>query len=83
MLASAEGDWSKAEELLKLELQQDEENWINTNNLAVALLNQGKLKEGIRVLEHALKTAPGRVVTVEPFLFNLCEHYCVIICIRL
>lgn len=74
MLAAAEGDWAKAEELLKAQLKDDEEDWTSTNNLAVALLSQGKLKEGINVLENALKVAPGRVVTAEPFLFNLCRH---------
>ena len=42
------------------------------NNLAVALLGQGKLKEGIEVLEAALETSPSTLAMAEPFLFNLC-----------
>ena len=42
------------------------------NNLAVALLGQGKLKEGIDVLEAALETSPSTLAMAEPFLFNLC-----------
>jgi hypothetical protein len=42
------------------------------NNLAVALLGQGKLKEGIEVLEAALEASPSTLAMTEPFLFNLC-----------
>lgn len=42
------------------------------NNLAVALLGQGKLKEGIQVLETALESSPSTLAMAEPFLFNLC-----------
>lgn len=45
------------------------------NNLAVALLNQGKLQEAIGVLESALKGSPSSVVVAEPFLFNLCVWF--------
>lgn len=42
------------------------------NNLAVALLGQGKLKEGIQVLETAFESSPSTLAMAEPFLFNLC-----------
>jgi hypothetical protein len=45
------------------------------NNLAVALLGQGKLKEGIEVLEAALETSPSTLAMAEPFLFNLCACF--------
>jgi tetratricopeptide (TPR) repeat protein len=37
------------------------------NNLAVALLGQGKLKEGIEVLEAALETSPSTLAMAEAF----------------
>jgi tetratricopeptide (TPR) repeat protein len=45
------------------------------NNLAVALLGQGKLKEGIEVLEAALETSPSTLAMAEPFVFNLCACF--------
>ncbi|KAH9975978.1 hypothetical protein BGW80DRAFT_1484321 [Lactifluus volemus] len=45
------------------------------NNLAVALLGQGKLKEGIEVLETALEASPSTLAMAEPFLFNLSTLY--------
>jgi hypothetical protein len=53
-------------------------NWASTqavNDLAVALLCQGKLKEGIEVLEAALETSPSTLAMAEPFLFNLCTCF--------
>ena len=45
LFASAEGDWARAEAELRGMLAADPENFVAVNNLAVALLNQGKLKE--------------------------------------
>ena len=45
LFASAEGDWARAETELRRVLAADGENFVAVNNLAVALLNQGKLKE--------------------------------------
>ena len=45
LLAAAEGDWARAEAELRGILAADQENFVAVNNLAVALLNQGKLKE--------------------------------------
>jgi hypothetical protein len=45
------------------------------NNLAVALLGQGKLKEGIQVLEAAMEASPSTLAMAEPFLFNLCACF--------
>ena len=45
LFASAEGDWARAETELRRVLAVDGENFVAVNNLAVALLNQGKLKE--------------------------------------
>ena len=45
LFASAEGDWPRAEKELRRVLEADNDNFAAVNNLAVALLNQGKLKE--------------------------------------
>jgi len=75
LLASAQGDWPRASELFKNLLAVDSENYIAINNLSVALLSRGKVKEGIDILEMALKTSPSTVVVAEPFLFNLSTLY--------
>jgi len=75
LLAGAEGDWPRASELFKGLLVADSGNYIAINNLSVALLSQGKLIEGIEILESALKTSPSTVVVAEPFLFNLSTLY--------
>ncbi|TFK39810.1 hypothetical protein BDQ12DRAFT_681260 [Crucibulum laeve] len=75
IMASAQGDWTTASETLKAILEKDAENYAAVNNLSVALLSQGKLKEGIDVLEAALKASPSSVVVAEPFLFNLSTLY--------
>jgi hypothetical protein len=41
----------------------------------VALLGQGRLKEGIEVLEAALEASPSTLAMAEPFLFNLCAFF--------
>ncbi|RDX48174.1 hypothetical protein OH76DRAFT_1352964 [Lentinus brumalis] len=75
LFASAEGDWQRATTELQKILAADPENFVAVNNLAVALLNQGRLQEGIEVLETALRTSPSAIVTAEPFLFNLSTLY--------
>ncbi|KAF7308481.1 Tetratricopeptide repeat protein 15-like [Mycena chlorophos] len=77
LMAAAEGDWGQVVEILKGEaLQQDgPERFVAVNNLCVALLSQGKLREGIAVMEGALKESPESVVIAEPFLFNLSTLY--------
>ncbi|KZV68226.1 hypothetical protein PENSPDRAFT_653361 [Peniophora sp. CONT] len=83
LLACARGEWDKAEELLaSIVLQgsvdaegKEEENFAAVNDLAVALLAQGKIKTGIEVLERALKKSPGSLAMAEPFLFNLSTLY--------
>lgn len=75
LLACAVGDWEEASATLKAILERDAENYAAVNNLSVALLNQGNVKEGIEVLERALKASPSSVVVAEPFLFNLSTLY--------
>ncbi|KAF8074838.1 hypothetical protein FPV67DRAFT_600829 [Lyophyllum atratum] len=75
LLASAEGDWTRASSLLEAIIEKDANNFVAVNNLSVALLSQGKLKEGIDVLETALRASPASVVVAEPFLFNLSTLY--------
>ncbi|KAH9995547.1 hypothetical protein BJV77DRAFT_942843 [Russula vinacea] len=74
-LASARGDWEAADMLLRGLVEQDDADYAAVNNLAVALLGQGKLKEGIEVLEAALETSPSTLAMAEPFLFNLSTLY--------
>ncbi len=45
LFASAEGDWSRAEAELRRVLAADPEHFGAANNLAVTLLNQGRLRE--------------------------------------
>ncbi len=45
LFASAEGDWSRATVELQRIIAADPENFVAVNNLAVALLNQGRLQE--------------------------------------
>ncbi|KAJ7782029.1 hypothetical protein DFH07DRAFT_728648 [Mycena maculata] len=76
LLAAAEGDWEQASELLRAGvLEENPDNYTAVNNMCVALLSQGKLKEGIEVMEKALKASPQSVVIAEPFLFNLSTLY--------
>ncbi|KAK7025241.1 trafficking protein particle complex subunit 12 [Favolaschia claudopus] len=75
LLMAAEGDWEQASEVLRAGVLTDNpDNYVAVNNLCVALLSQGKLKEGIEVMESALKASPQNVVA-EPFLFNLSTLY--------
>ncbi|KAF9647421.1 hypothetical protein BDM02DRAFT_3098171 [Thelephora ganbajun] len=75
LMASAQGDWVRAEEVLRGVVATNPDDFVAVNNLGVALLNQGKLKEGIEVLEGALRKSPFEIVTTEPFLFNLSTLY--------
>ncbi|KAJ7281467.1 hypothetical protein C8J57DRAFT_1297707 [Mycena rebaudengoi] len=76
LLAAAEGEWEQASEILKSNLlAENPDNHVAVNNLCVALLSQGKLKEGIDVMELALNSSPQSVVIAEPFLFNLSTLY--------
>ncbi|KJA28064.1 hypothetical protein HYPSUDRAFT_62454 [Hypholoma sublateritium FD-334 SS-4] len=75
LLAAAEGDWTEARTRFRMVLEEDAANYVAVNNLSVALLSQGKLKEGIKVLEKALHDSPASVVVAEPFLFNLSTLY--------
>ncbi|GLB41938.1 putative regulation of kinetochore assembly [Lyophyllum shimeji] len=75
LLASAEGDWVRASSILEGIIAKDANNFVAVNNLSVALLSQGKLKEGIDALEAALRASPSSVVVAEPFLYNLSTLY--------
>ncbi|EKM76240.1 hypothetical protein AGABI1DRAFT_78999 [Agaricus bisporus var. burnettii JB137-S8] len=75
ILCATDGQWSMGVALLKKLVENDSENFVAINNLSVALLSQGQLKEAIDVLEKALKSSPATVVVAEPFLFNLSTLY--------
>ncbi|KAF5361976.1 hypothetical protein D9756_002342 [Leucocoprinus leucothites] len=75
ILSAAEGEWERSVQVLKNMIEEDADNFVAVNNLGVALLSQGKLKEAIEVLERALKSSPSTVVVAEPFLFNLSTLY--------
>lgn len=75
LLACAKGDWTRADELLRALVQAEPDNFVAINNLSVALLSQGKLKESIEVLEAGMHSSPSAVVVAEPYLFNLSTLY--------
>ncbi|KAJ7066551.1 hypothetical protein C8F01DRAFT_1248551 [Mycena amicta] len=76
LMAAAEGDWVQVTEILQGKpFEEGPEQFVAVNNLCVALLSQGKLKEGIAVMERALKDSPQSVVIAEPYLFNLSTLY--------
>ncbi|GJE91272.1 tetratricopeptide repeat protein [Phanerochaete sordida] len=75
LLACAEGRFDDAERAFVALLRGEGEAHVATNNLAVALLGQGRLKEGIYVLEQALRQSPATLCAAEPFLFNLSTLY--------
>ncbi|CCM01807.1 uncharacterized protein FIBRA_03874 [Fibroporia radiculosa] len=75
MLASADGDWNTAIDELKQLAVDDPENFVAVNNMSVALLSQGRIREGIRVLEEAIEASPSAVLAAEPLLFNLSTMY--------
>jgi len=75
LLATTEGDWVGAVDNFTAILEADSDNYVALNNLAVTLLNQGKVKEAIEVLESALEASPSTVVVADPFLFNLSTLY--------
>jgi len=82
LLLAAGGEWSRVADALKVVIDgpsslgsEDTERFVAVNNLAVALLSQGSLKEGIQLLEDALGSSPSTIATAEPFLFNLSTMY--------
>ncbi|KAI0061054.1 hypothetical protein BV25DRAFT_830314 [Artomyces pyxidatus] len=74
-VASARGEWEKAGGILKEMVDRDPENFAAVNNMGVALLGEGRLKEGIAVLEKAFQASPSTLAMAEPFLFNLSTLY--------
>ncbi|KAK2463528.1 hypothetical protein APHAL10511_004279 [Amanita phalloides] len=75
LFACADGQWERATVILGQLLEKDADNFVAANNNAVALLGQGRVREGIAILENALKASPSSVVVAEPFLFNLATLY--------
>ncbi|CAE6496621.1 unnamed protein product [Rhizoctonia solani] len=69
------GRWEEAEEMLRKAHEDEKENGVVINNLAVVLLACGKLDEAIALLESMLKVSPASFVAVEPFLYNLATLY--------
>jgi len=75
LLSAANGDWDSAIRALRSVLEEEPDNAIAINDLAVALLSTGQLQEGIELLEGAMKSSPATVLVTEPFLFNLATLY--------
>ncbi|OCB86453.1 hypothetical protein A7U60_g6575 [Sanghuangporus baumii] len=79
--AAALGDWVRAAESARSLLEADAEregeasDVVAANNYAVALLGQGRIKEGIQILEATLQASPSATTTTEPYLFNLSTMY--------
>ncbi|EJD07528.1 uncharacterized protein FOMMEDRAFT_137814 [Fomitiporia mediterranea MF3/22] len=77
---AALGEWGVAAEYARVlvEGESAEEGVIDVvaaNNYAVALLGQGRIKEGIQILESTLQTSPSATCSTEPYLFNLSTMY--------
>ncbi|KAL5513153.1 hypothetical protein ACEPAH_3551 [Sanghuangporus vaninii] len=78
---AALGNWAQAAESARrlLEVNAEREGGaidvVAANNYAVALLGQGRIKEGIQVLEATLQASPSATTTTEPYLFNLSTMY--------
>jgi hypothetical protein len=87
LLSAAEGEWETCQTLLdtlRADEGEDHTGWrpgvaalAAANNLAVALLAQGRLSEAIGVLEEERTASPAGVAGAEPILFNLCTWRCV------
>ncbi|KAI5995537.1 hypothetical protein EDD15DRAFT_2165028 [Pisolithus albus] len=75
LLCSASGDWQRAEAALRDVLEQDPRNYTAMNNLAVTSLAQGRVRDGIGLLEQAMRASPASVLSAEPFIFNLSTLY--------
>jgi len=75
LLSVARGDWQDALARLEQLIAKDPENAMIANNLAVAYLTVGRVREATDILEHTLKTDPGAVTAAEPLLFNLSTLY--------
>ncbi|KAB5589824.1 hypothetical protein CTheo_6726 [Ceratobasidium theobromae] len=75
LVAAMMGRWDEAEEVLRKALEEEKDNGIVINNLAVVLLSCGKLDEAIELLEGMLKSSPASFAAVEPFLYNLATLY--------
>ncbi|KAI0675706.1 hypothetical protein C8Q78DRAFT_963869 [Trametes maxima] len=75
LLAAAEGDWARAAKELRDALEADPEDLGAANNLAVVLLNTGRVREAVQVLESGLHASPAAIVSAEPYLFNLSTLY--------
>ncbi|KLO17946.1 hypothetical protein SCHPADRAFT_900131 [Schizopora paradoxa] len=75
MLAAVNGDWRTSAELYAQLMSMDQGDIVAINNYAVSLLGEGRVKDGIHVLETALQASPSAITTTEPFLFNLSTLY--------
>jgi len=75
MQAMAVGDWESARQILEQSHKKNPVDVVIANNLAIALLNEGRLQDGIIALESVLKATPSTVLTSEPYLFNLATLY--------
>jgi len=69
------GDFDLAVEFFNQTLELEPDNIVALNNLSVALLSKGKVKQSIEVLERAIQISPSTVLCVEPYLFNLATVY--------
>jgi hypothetical protein len=81
LLCAADGEWEACRVALDTLRTDDDAGWkegVNVlaaaNNLAVALLAQGRLGDAIEVLEEEMGANPSGVAGAEPILFNLCKH---------
>jgi tetratricopeptide (TPR) repeat protein len=74
-LHTARGEWDRARESFAEVLKREPQNKQAENNLAVALLYQGKLDEGIRQLERRMESSKNAASLSAGPILNLCTLY--------
>ncbi|KAI9301132.1 hypothetical protein BJ944DRAFT_153714, partial [Cunninghamella echinulata] len=69
------GEWTKAKEILEQVIQQNNENLVVTNNLAVCHVYLGDLSNALSLLDKMIQQNPTSAGTCEVTLMNLCTLY--------
>ncbi|CAO3651913.1 unnamed protein product [Cunninghamella echinulata] len=71
----SKGEWTKAKEILEQVIQQNDENLVAANNLAVCHVYLGDLPNALSLLDKMIQQNPTSAGTCEVTLMNLCTLY--------